>query len=604
MNQQNIVTAIVIATLIFIIGSCANTSTPPLGGPKDTIPPVLLSIKPDSGSVNFPLKDGVIEMEFNEYVVVKDPRNNILVSPPFEKAIETKIRGKSIYISFPEKLDSATTYNINFGFSIEDNNEGNPFPNYSFPFSTGSYLDSLICSGTVYDSFTLMPADGVIVAFYKDFSDSVVYNKLPSAVAKTDLFGYFSVRNIKNIPYKVFAFKDENNNFRYDPGLETIAFLDTLFTPTKILSSDMMELSAVGEKDTLLALARPSELDLYIFKEESDRQSIKEVKRVQKKMVTITFEAPNAKITSFKFKGIDSTEVLKEFNIRRDSLVLWIKDTSKIMPDTLGFEIDYFKTDSLYNLVPEKKDFRLVAPRRQTTEKKADIPATQGRQPNIKEKREDLMNVKIVADPIYFEEKGFVLNLEAPLISFLKDSVSLISRSPRGDETKMDFTVNQDTLSLLKMNIRPASRLLSGYDYSLLIPEGALMDIYKHTNDTLFSTSALPKDERLSTLYLDIEGVDGSYIVELTNITRDKVFRSFNIRSNTKLKFPYLSGGQYSIKITQDLNDNGIIDTGSLLQRRQPEKVRLYTLPNGSAVITLPEATELSQTIDLKQIFY
>ena len=81
------------------------------------------------------------------------------------------------------------------------------------------------------------------------------------------------------------------------------------------------------------------------------------------------------------------------------------------------------------------------------------------------------------------------------------------------------------------------------------------------------------------------------------------MFRSYFVNSDVTLEFPYLQKGKYSVKITEDINGNGITDTGNLLNKRQPEKVRLYTLPDGSAVITIPESTELVQTIDITAIF-
>ena len=43
--------ALVLGAMMFPSG-CANTTTPPTGGPKDTIPPVLLKTSPLPGEVN------------------------------------------------------------------------------------------------------------------------------------------------------------------------------------------------------------------------------------------------------------------------------------------------------------------------------------------------------------------------------------------------------------------------------------------------------------------------------------------------------------------------------------------------------------------------
>jgi uncharacterized protein (DUF2141 family) len=601
MKLYNNVIYLLIALMIYILGSCANTTTPPTGGIKDTIPPRLLKVIPDSGRVNFPLKDGVIEMKFDEYIVLKEPQKSLFLSPPLEKRVETKIRGKSIIITFPLSLDSSQTYSLNFGNSIVDNNEGNQFYNYVYPFSTGDYIDSLMVSGTILNAVTLLPAEDITIALYKDNSDSVLYNSLPNAYSKSDKFGFFVIRNIEPRPYRVFAFKDNNGNNKYDPENEEVAFLDTLFKPTKILKKGLKELEYVDEKDTLIAMSRPSQLDLYLFRENPDKQFIRESKRLQPRMVYVKFSTPEAEVLSLSVDGADSLKIVKEFNIRRDSLILWFTDTTYKVPDTLKLSINYLKTDSLNNLSPFEENFKLVAPK----PVKQDMSISKDRSllPGERVKRADLLEFDIDANPTLFEEEGFVLKFKAPILSVNRDSLKLVFKTPRGEEGKMPYIIQEDSVTSCIIRIKPQGRILTGYEYSLRIADNALIDIYKHTNDSIVKSVSLPRDEKLSKLILDIYGANGSYIVELTNITRDKIFRSYKITGDKKLNFPYLQTGKYSVKITEDINSNGIIDTGSIKDKRQPEKVRLYTLPDGSSVISIPESAELEQRVDLKQIF-
>lgn len=594
-----------------LIGSCANTSTPPLGGPKDTIPPILLGVYPDSGQVNFAVKKGVVELKFNEYVILKEEQQNIFLSPPLEKRPESKIRGKSIIMSFPEALDSAVTYSLNFGRAIVDNNEGNVFPSYVFPFSTGATLDTLYTSGTVFHAGTLMPAQDVTVALYENLSDTAIYKSRPSAISKTDKFGYFVLRNIKQTKYNVFAFKDNNYNNRYDPENESIAFLDTLFTPTSVLDKSLAELQFVKEKDTLTALSRPSQLDLYLFTEDNEKQFIRESKRLQPRMAFIKFSAADAKVISLKFNNIDSAAVKTEFNIRRDSMVLWITDTLISIPDSLKFSVKYLKTDTLDTLSPFVEEFALVAPKPKKESDKGDgqdLGERRDRDSRLnsmkeKKKRSNLLEFKVEADPTLFEQKGFELIFESPLVKLIKDSITIIYKTPKGDSSTIEYEILKDSLWSRIINIKPKGRILKGYDYHLKILPHALTDIYKFTNDSITKKVSLPQDESLSKLTLNITGGSGSYIVELTNITRDKVFRSYTINRDATLEFPYLQKGKYSVKIIEDINGNGIIDTGNLKRKKQPEKVRLYTLSDGNTIITIPESAELTQDIDLKTIF-
>ena len=224
---------LILGALMFPSG-CANTTTPPSGGPKDTIPPVLKKVEPLPAMVNVSASKSKTKLRFtfNEYVKVKDA-NSIFLSPPLEKKPKSVIRGKSLEVSFESDLDSNTTYTLDITGAIVDNNEGNPFPGYTLVFSTGPRIDSMCVTGLVQDCNTLMPVKGATVLLYKDHSDSAVFLKRPVAAAKTDDWGFFSIRNIQDTLYRVYALQDGNNNNKYDPdNNERIAFLDSLLRPT------------------------------------------------------------------------------------------------------------------------------------------------------------------------------------------------------------------------------------------------------------------------------------------------------------------------------------------------------------------------------------
>ena len=114
---------------------------------------------------------------------------------------------------------------------------------------------------------------------------------------------------------------------------------------------------------------------------------------------------------------------------------------------------------------------------------------------------------------------------------------------------------------------------------------------------------SLPKDDKLSTMNLVLTNVNNKYIVDLLNEKRSSVLRSYVIENDQTLIFPYLKKGKYSIRITEDLNKNGIVDTGNLHEHRQPEKVRFYKLEDGTFLIDVPEMMEIDQNIDLQEMF-
>ena len=113
----------------------------------------------------------------------------------------------------------------------------------------------------------------------------------------------------------------------------------------------------------------------------------------------------------------------------------------------------------------------------------------------------------------------------------------------------------------------------------------------------------LPSDDKLSSLYLVLTGVRNKYIVDLLNEKKDKVIRSFIVDKDQTLLFPYLKSGKYAVRFTEDINKNGLVDTGNLLEHKQPEKVLLYKLEDGNSLIDIPEMTELEQNIDVEGLF-
>lgn len=171
-NRRVLTTALALAGFVFCLffsKSCANTTTPPSGGPKDTIPPVLLKVNPDFNTTNFPRYDGKISLTYDEYTVVKNA-GDIYLSPPMRKRITHKIKGKNIVFSIPDTLAENRTYTIDFGEALADNNEGNIAPRLVYAFSTGDTLDSLYITGNIIDCQTLQPVKKALVALYTDQS--------------------------------------------------------------------------------------------------------------------------------------------------------------------------------------------------------------------------------------------------------------------------------------------------------------------------------------------------------------------------------------------------------------------------------------------------
>ena len=586
-----------IIPVAFILGSvmfshsCANTTTPPSGGPKDTIPPVIVKLDPMDGSVNVPTRKTKLELTFNEYVVVKDPKS-LYLSPPLEKAPKYKIQNKSVVVYFENDLDSNKTYTLDLTNAIADNNEGNMYPGFTLVFSTGDQIDSMMVTGTVQDCNTLQPIKGATVMLYKDHADSAIFLKRPDAAVKTDDWGYFCLRNIQDTLYRMYAIIDENNNNIYEAETEKVAFIDTLVRPLMKVNDSLPELAKYDMKDTLNCLARKSEYELNIFREKPSKQMIVNKERIGERTAYITFMAPYAQIDSIWMRGVPREKLITQFNLEQDSLEIWVNDPRK-QPDTLFLYVNYMKTDTLGVLNPFTEEIKLIKPRT--------LPGKTARK-DIK--KEDTTAVfTIDAKPENVEQYGFVMEFKYPVVESAFDSLGFRFLNPRQQESKGEYTVTQDTLNLRKYVVRPKAKLLPGYEYFLKVPHRKFKDVNGFYNDSTEVKVTLPNDDKLSTMILKMTNVKNKYIVDLLDEKRTNVLRSYIIDSDQDLIFPYLKTGKYSVRITEDLNRNGLVDTGILLEHKQPEKVRFYKLEDGTFLIDIPEMVEVEQNIDIEALF-
>lgn len=588
-----LIAAAVLLPLLFPTG-CANTTTPPSGGDKDTIAPVLVKVFPLPGSVNVPVKKTKLRFTFDEYVKIKDA-SSIFLSPPQEKRPKAVIRGKSLEVTFESDLDSNTTYTLDLTGALADNNEGNPFPGFTLVFSTGPQIDSMCLTGMVQDCNTLMPVKGATVMLYKDHSDSAVFLKRPVAAAKTDDWGFFSIRNIKDTLYRIYAVKDENNNNLYEADNERIAFADSLFRPDIVFNDSLYEFKKFDMKDTALCLARRAQVELNLFRERPSKQFIVKKERVGLRTAYLTFMAPDAVVHDMRIKGLPREKLISQFNPQRDSLELWVNDQRK-MPDTLHLQIKYDKTDSTGRLLPTEETVKLAIGK--------ELRAELNKKQNIRErKHEDTVAVMTTkADATTIEQYGFEIEFMYPLIEASWDSLKFRSLNPRQQEAFGSVRVVQDSTNLRRYSVFPTEPMQQGYDYFLKIPYRKFRDVNGFYNDSTELKVTLPNDDKLSSITLELSNVRNQYIIDLLTEKRDKVVRSFTVDKDGSVLFPYLKEGNYCIRITEDLNRNNLVDTGNLLEHRQPEKVYFFK-PADQFLIKVLERAEMVWSIDMEEMF-
>ncbi len=578
-------------SILFIITaifwSCAQQGSPS-GGARDEDPPVVLESTPQNYSTLFEAKK--IQITFDEFIVLDNVNQELVVSPPMEEKPEVRLKGKTLVIQFEEELKDSTTYTLNFGSAIKDLHEGNKLLNFEYVFSTGEELDSLSIKGTLkYANDLTVPEEAITIMLYDQLSDSVPLNEIPLYVGRSDDSGVFSINNLKADTFKIFALKDGNYNLIYDMPTEEIAFLDSnLIMNTEFIKSIMGSVpfdSTLYEADTLsryedslFVSADTTGMDLdslrwvpdytaiYVemdlFLEEAEAQYIMEDNRDDPRKILIAFARPLTDSFSYRFlieEPAGFMDYLEDFSSTRDSLTLWLKDSTDYLNDTLSLELIYTIKDST-ELYVSQIDTLLMTYRERTSKKKTDQKSP-----------EEKLTISTLRDNGNLDlNTTLKLDFSVPL-SGVEDSLIFLWHIPDSVEIPQPFLMRTDTMVPTRAWIDTKWEEVSKY-HLLLLP-GAFSSFYELEHDTLDLTFQTRDSEYYGQILLTLDSVSNPVIIQLTN--RDEVIRQERVYKSGLYTFSYLSPKEYGIKIIHDLNDNGKWDTGKYLKKRQPEAVEI-----------------------------
>ena len=109
--MRRFLVSIVSIVLLVLANGCARQGYP-TGGPKDEEPPVALGCKPANESRHF--ADNKFYIQFDEYVVLKNPDNNVIISPPMKHKPEFSLKGKALHVKLKDTLQEGATYLFQF----------------------------------------------------------------------------------------------------------------------------------------------------------------------------------------------------------------------------------------------------------------------------------------------------------------------------------------------------------------------------------------------------------------------------------------------------------------------------------------------------------
>lgn len=575
-----------------MLSACANMGQGPQGGPKDTIPPMVVKELPMNGSLNVTSKK--LEITFNEYIQLADIQNNVLISPPQQNPPEIKAVGKKLTVIFQEDLLDSTTYTIDFGAAICDYNEKVPLEGYVMAFSTGDQIDSLGISGRVYNAANLNPMPSVLVGIHSNHTDTAISTLPFTRVTRSNNEGYFNIYNIHQGDYKVYALNDVSRDYLYQPG-EGLAFMDSILTPYAIREThwDTIWYDTLGldmnTGDTLFTrlvdsvyeheVTRylPDSLIIWYFEEAKLRHYFQRILREEQHAFTLVFSAPQDSlplIEPLRYSEMDSTAsdsawvnildyLLVQSNKTHDTITYWLTDSAAIKMDTIPFKLTYQFTDSLYNIVPKTDTISAVYRHPRLSEK--------ARETYEKNKKNRKLELKTNASNKFDIYDTLFIYPVMPLDSIHEDMIRLTQKVDTGMQPISFQLWRKDTIG---MCVGLIAHLQPSEAYQLTIDSAACRDIYGACNDQIVARLKLKSLDDYSSLMVKMKHFDPRARIQLLN-DKDAVIKELPALENGTL-FEYLEPITFYLRMYVDWNEDEKWTTGDWQLHRQPEPIYYY----------------------------
>ncbi len=522
MKQHWLVISLALIALSSLLFRCANP-LPPDGGPKDERPPQVVQEKSSQNfQTNYTKKP--IEIAFDEWVEIRDPFNQIIVSPPLRYPYEIYIKKRSVIFEFDEReeLRDSATYTINFGEAIQDFTEGNPADQLRFVFSTGPYIDSLSVRGKIVDARTYEPVEGAVFMLYENTADSVVRTERPFYFARTNDRGLFTIENVKAGTFKGFALLDNNLNYLFDQAQEAIGFTDSLIVV------------AEGQEPTFT---------VKLFTEEQPIRLLGSNDRQFGQVRLIFSKYPEE--VGFDYQDVGQRRVI--FNPEPDTTRVWYDLTAE-----REWEI-YLQKDTLL------QDTVKVRP----SDRAAFVENTE-------------LTISAAPREVKPVETDLQLLFNHPLAA-IDTALLRVYQDTLEQPVPVQFAIDS---SEAQRRLLVRYRWPEGKIYKMEALPGAVRDIYGLENDTLQVDFRAALKKSFGNLFLTVDSLsaDSAYVIRL--MEGEQEVESYEVKRQTSFRaeLPLLAPGSYELILIEDWNGNGEWDPGDYDTGRQPEPYYTYTM--------------------------
>lgn len=591
MNRNTKLRLLPLGAIAAILGACASIGNPS-GGPRDEEPPRFVRSTPAPGAVNFTGTEA--HLYFDELVNVKDAFNNVIVSPPMAQTPRVSTSGRRITIKFPDSLAANTTYTVDFGSAIEDNNESNPLQGFTYTFSTGETLDTLGISGMVLSAFDLEPQQEMLVGVHSVLADSAFRKLRFDRVARTDDRGRFNITGLKPGRYRVYALKDADADMRYSTPEEAIGFYETPVEPytRRETASDTIYNRLTGAVDSVIKRGRtvflPNDVVIRSFTSPFKQQYIPKYERIDTTRLNIVFNSRALRPATYGIVGAPRLKdwAVEERSRTNDTVTLWIKPQSLLSADTLRVAVNFEKTDSLMRLVPASDTLRFVFDRAKYNRTLAQ---------KLKEEEKNARHkYKESADSALQAMRGAPVPLEMTLRSPATQEVNRPIWIEAGtplkslDTLAFRMEIKKDTVwatappprvsipdSLHPRLIRVDYPWQYATDYRLTVDSLAAEGIYGNLSKTLTSEFKTRDEGDYSGLKINLQGIPAGVKAFVELLQNDKPIESRTVKDGS-VTFSFLQPGKYGLRLYEDRNGNGEYDDGDFDKGLQPDLAYYY----------------------------